>query len=513
MKSKFTLALTLFLLCGLITVAEPESKARKTARKKSSSSKKHVPGTKPRAKKPVAKTGIIDDAPERIIRDLPEPLSKNASTIIKDDPVVENAPAAASARDLSPESVPRAFPAIVIKNSEEVMTYPSKKNQKGSRTALSASKSSEKASPAVEPAPLKADITSGKQDTLTALTALTPPASAEASVLKPLIEKNDTAPSGKGAVAESREKETGPDPKQLPAVPDFVARDNVLPAGNYTSLLKSKAADDKQLTASIETKDPSAAIALSAEPDTLSRHSLPYESPIKTRVARNYTTIIKEVPKADAAGTEKKSPLGISGTGLPSLDTLVKPAVKSQQTYEAILTYLSSYIKTKYKKTFDSYLFVSIRQQRMYHIVNNEVVKVYLISGSKKGVGNKYGSNKTPLGLHSIVEKHGYNAPKGGLMVERNYTGKVLKIHNEKFCVGSDDVTTRVLWLKGEEPGLNQGGNIDSYKRFIYIHGTPEEGLIGVPSSDGCIRMKNNEVIELFGYAYVGMKVLILDEL
>lgn len=174
---------------------------------------------------------------------------------------------------------------------------------------------------------------------------------------------------------------------------------------------------------------------------------------------------------------------------------------------------LSAYIKSHYKKqTFDSYLFVSIKNQKMYHIVDNNVVKTYTISGSKNGAGNRFGSNQTPVGLHTIIEKFGYTVPKAGLLVERSYTGKVTKIHKEKFCVGSDDVTSRVLWLRGEEPGLNQGGNIDSYKRFIYIHGTPEEGLIGVPSSEGCIRMKNNEVIDLFSFAYVGMKVLILKD-
>jgi hypothetical protein len=183
---------------------------------------------------------------------------------------------------------------------------------------------------------------------------------------------------------------------------------------------------------------------------------------------------------------------------------------------ESMLNTLKSYTQSRYKRQmflFDSYLFVSLKKQRMYHIVNGSIVRTWTISGSKFGVGNKNGSNKTPTGLHTIVEKYGYNAPKGGLMVERVYTGKVAKIHKEKYCVGSDDVTSRILWLRGEETGINKGGNIDSYKRFIYIHGTPEEGLIGVPSSEGCIRMKNGEVIDLFNFAFVGMKVLILNDL
>ena len=180
---------------------------------------------------------------------------------------------------------------------------------------------------------------------------------------------------------------------------------------------------------------------------------------------------------------------------------------------EAITNILLNYTQQKHKRLLvESYLFVSIKRQRMYHMVNNQIVGTYTISAARNGAGNKLGSNKTPTGLHTIVEKYGYNAPKGGLFVERRFSGKVSKIHNEKYCVGSDDVTTRILWLKGDEPGLNLGGKIDSYKRYIYIHGTPEEGLIGVPSSEGCIRMKNSDVIDLFTYAYVGMKVLILNE-
>jgi lipoprotein-anchoring transpeptidase ErfK/SrfK len=72
-----------------------------------------------------------------------------------------------------------------------------------------------------------------------------------------------------------------------------------------------------------------------------------------------------------------------------------------------------------------------------------------------------------------------------------------------------DYVTSRIIWLDGEEDGLNKGGNVDSYKRYIYIHGTHEEGLIGTKASHGCIRMFNYDVIELFNLVNIGTKVLI----
>ncbi|MGB1307087.1 MAG: L,D-transpeptidase family protein, partial [Flavobacteriales bacterium] len=75
----------------------------------------------------------------------------------------------------------------------------------------------------------------------------------------------------------------------------------------------------------------------------------------------------------------------------------------------------------------------------------------------------------------------------------------------------TDDITSRILWLSGMEKDINKGGNVDSYNRYIYIHGTSEEGKIGTPASHGCIRMLNTDVIELYAKIKIGTKVLILD--
>lgn len=161
-------------------------------------------------------------------------------------------------------------------------------------------------------------------------------------------------------------------------------------------------------------------------------------------------------------------------------------------------------------------LYVSLTKQRMYWIENGRTQRAFVISGAKNGAGSLSGSNKTPTGLHLIAEKHGATTPPGGILVSRVFQGRIADILSEPLDVPEDHVTTRVLWLKGLEPGINlgkdaQGRNVDSYSRYIYIHGTPEEGLLGQPASHGCIRMKNREVIELYDMAPAGAYVLIRE--
>ena len=133
-----------------------------------------------------------------------------------------------------------------------------------------------------------------------------------------------------------------------------------------------------------------------------------------------------------------------------------------------------------------------------------------MISSSSYGVGSKAGSNKTPLGLHRIKEKFGDKTPMNGRMIGRVYYGQIATIYTDQTKSKTDDVTSRIFWLEGLEKGLNKGEEIDSYKRYIYIHGTSEEGRLGKPASHGCIRMKNKEVIELYEKIKIGTLVLIL---
>ena len=169
-----------------------------------------------------------------------------------------------------------------------------------------------------------------------------------------------------------------------------------------------------------------------------------------------------------------------------------------------------NYIETKCNKSFEEVLFVSIIEQKMYHIKEEKIIKTYVISSSSYGVGNKAGSNKTPIGLHKVKQKFGEKTPINGKMIGRVFYGNIATIYTDNTKSKTDDVCSRILWLVGLEEGLNKGEGIDSYKRYIYIHGTSEEGRLGKPASHGCIRMKNKEIIELYEKIKIGTLVLIL---
>ena len=173
-----------------------------------------------------------------------------------------------------------------------------------------------------------------------------------------------------------------------------------------------------------------------------------------------------------------------------------------------IITKIDNYLNKNVK--YDNLLFVSIENQKMYRIQSKDIIETYDISTSKYGIGNQMGSNKTPTGLHKINSKYGHKTAVNGRMIGRVFYGQIAKIFSDTTTSKTDDITSRILWLEGLENGINKGDNIDSYKRYIYIHGTSEEGRIGIPSSHGCVRMKNKDVIDLFNEVAIGTFVLIL---
>ena len=175
----------------------------------------------------------------------------------------------------------------------------------------------------------------------------------------------------------------------------------------------------------------------------------------------------------------------------------------AQQPIAQVKSYLGNY-------TAREILFVSINKQKLYHIKDDMIIKEYIISSSSYGTGSKSGSNKTPLGLHKINQKYGQKTPLNGRMIGRVFYGEIATIYTTDRKSKTDDVTSRIFWLEGLEEGKNKGQEIDSYKRYIYIHGTSEEGRLGSPASHGCIRMKNKEVIDLYNLVEVGTLVLIL---
>jgi hypothetical protein len=157
-------------------------------------------------------------------------------------------------------------------------------------------------------------------------------------------------------------------------------------------------------------------------------------------------------------------------------------------------------------------IIVHVPAQRLDLYRHGARIASWPVSTSRYGVGNRENSEKTPLGVHRIAKKIGAGAPLGTLFRARRDTGRTVPIHTDDTPADGDYVTTRILWLKGIEPGVNEGKGVDSYHRFIYIHGTPEEGRIGRPFSHGCIRMRNRSVVELFRRVKIGTLVDIVDK-
>ena len=152
---------------------------------------------------------------------------------------------------------------------------------------------------------------------------------------------------------------------------------------------------------------------------------------------------------------------------------------------------------------------IDISKQRLFLLDNMEIVRSYPISSSKYGEGSTQNSFKTPLGNHVIREMIGNNAIKNTIFTSRINTKRQAEIIHDEAKSDNDYVTTRIMWLGGQEEGKNKGKGVDSYERYIYIHGTHEEGLIGQKASHGCIRMFNSDVIELFNDVKKGTKVYI----
>ena len=140
------------------------------------------------------------------------------------------------------------------------------------------------------------------------------------------------------------------------------------------------------------------------------------------------------------------------------------------------------------------------------------VVMQTRVSTGKKGVGEQFGSEQTPRGLHVIRARIGAGLAPGTVLVGRRPTGELFSPALRAAHPGRDWILTRILWLSGLEPGRNRHGKVDTMRRYIYIHGCPDEDPMGTPSSHGCVKMRNNEVIELFDLVPVGTRVLIIGE-
>lgn len=154
---------------------------------------------------------------------------------------------------------------------------------------------------------------------------------------------------------------------------------------------------------------------------------------------------------------------------------------------------------------------VEISTQILRVLHDGRITKEYLVSTAKNGVGEEYGSEKTPRGWHVIRAKIGNGSPVNTVFVRRRPTGEIFIPELKVQFPERDWMLTRIFWLCGLEPGRNRFGKLDSAKRRIYIHGAPDEALMGVPGSRGCIRMRNVDVIELFEYVPAGTRIFIKE--
>ena len=155
-------------------------------------------------------------------------------------------------------------------------------------------------------------------------------------------------------------------------------------------------------------------------------------------------------------------------------------------------------------------IIINIAQQQLELLDDHgEISKRYLISSAKNGTGQQNGSFCTPLGKHVIRAKIGAGQPVNTVFVKRRPTGEIYSAELERQHPQRDWILTRILWLSGCEPGFNRLGNVETMRRYIYIHGSPDRVEMGKPGSIGCIRMRNCELLELFDLVEVGTPVQI----
>lgn len=145
---------------------------------------------------------------------------------------------------------------------------------------------------------------------------------------------------------------------------------------------------------------------------------------------------------------------------------------------------------------------ISTRDQKLALLDRGSLVATYPVSTSKFGLGDYLRSSRTPLGQLEVAKKIGDNAPLGAVFKDRIRTGEIVVPNSP----GRDPIVTRILWLRGRE-----AQNANAFGRYIYIHGTPEERLIGTAASYGCIRMRSTDVIQLYNIVGVGAAVTIVD--
>ena len=150
---------------------------------------------------------------------------------------------------------------------------------------------------------------------------------------------------------------------------------------------------------------------------------------------------------------------------------------------------------------------ISLKQQRLKVVKGGNVTAEYRVATARKGPGEAMDSECTPRGWHAICAKIGDGSAPGTVFVERQRTGEIYSTELRRQYPERDWILTRILWLTGLEEGKNLAGKVDTRDRHVYIHGCPDEDEMGVPSSHGCVKMRNSDVAKLFDMVPEGTRV------
>ena len=156
-------------------------------------------------------------------------------------------------------------------------------------------------------------------------------------------------------------------------------------------------------------------------------------------------------------------------------------------------------------------IYISIPNQRLQLKCSDHVLFECSVSTAKKGVGEIKGSECTPRGWHYIRAKIGAGVPVNSVFVGRRPTGEIYSARLRSQHPQRDWILTRILWLCGLEPGFNRLGSVDTMRRYIYIHGCPDDDVFNKPGSHGCVKLHNPDMLALFDQVTVGTRVLILE--
>lgn len=177
------------------------------------------------------------------------------------------------------------------------------------------------------------------------------------------------------------------------------------------------------------------------------------------------------------------------------------------------MTRFADWLSTAPRLPLASWLLVSVAEQRLYLLnPGGEVLQSWPVSTAKAGVGEQEASGCTPRGWHRVRACIGAGQKARAVFKGRRPTGEIWSPELNAAYPTRDWILGRILWLCGEEKGRNRGGQVDSQRRYIYFHGTPDDQPLGVPLSHGCIRLQADQMLELFDQVAAGCLVLITEE-